>query len=651
MPARRTLLLLLLLTGFFCPVRSVYGQIPTSWGNRTIAAGSRIIDLSSASPTAANSLKPYGLVYELLKTYKIPILWAIKPNKTKDAVDFTQDGISYKTGAFIIEAAFLSTAVNNAITTWTNQGVIVRTTTTAGSIPVFMQLNAAPNWTIDQDNPNIATGIISDAGIPASSYTTKTPANLNSCDNIFAMPHADPTWATHNRIYSWVKPLDSANGCRGWFWGGCHATSVNENMVNPAASWQKMNFLSTNGLVLFSDHHNGSAPYINDSFPSHPFMQWLGTVDNATNNGSERIFMPKIGSAWRPTTQVGVYDPTQQDVPGLSPGKAAVLLFGPAFGNYNGGYVMYEAGHDVSGNNASNVAAERAFLNFSFLAPAFQPQSVIAASSIPDTIYAGNTIPVSVTVTGNGAPFTYLWTSTCSGVGISSPTSAATNIYFPTSSIGNCTITVTVTNACGKVVFLNKPVRVMKLVVLPLSLTQFSVSYTDNRAKLYWEAENETAGSYYEVERSINGTVFNPISRVPVSRNGAGVYMEDDPDVNTLPTEYVYYRLRYTTADGKQQLSTVKAIHLGTVAITQPTVNPNPARNDVNIRFYAKSAGLAGFTLLDAQGALVTSRNIKTVIGENNIHLDNLDKFPGGVYNIIIRQDNKSVTNRFIILQ
>ena len=48
--------------------------------------------------TYANGLKPYGLIYDLMINYKVPIKWVIEPTKSKDGTDFTYGATSYKGG-------------------------------------------------------------------------------------------------------------------------------------------------------------------------------------------------------------------------------------------------------------------------------------------------------------------------------------------------------------------------------------------------------------------------------------------------------------------------------------------------------------------------------------------------------------------------
>src|SRR4051812_44828196 len=46
------------------------------------SAGSYVIDMGQPTQTVGNALKPYGLVYDMVTNFKVPVNWAINPNKT-----------------------------------------------------------------------------------------------------------------------------------------------------------------------------------------------------------------------------------------------------------------------------------------------------------------------------------------------------------------------------------------------------------------------------------------------------------------------------------------------------------------------------------------------------------------------------------------
>jgi len=250
--------------------------------NEPISVGSYIINMGIVPQTTTNGLKPYGLVYDLLKNNKIPIKWVISSTKLKDGIDFTHNSVDYKGGTFIIPAEYRTLAVNAKITSY---GVTGATTVSALTVNVTYTLNSAPTWTLDQDNGQIAEGFFTNAGIPSSAYNYKNPQLLNGCDDIFVMPHADPTWATHSNLYNWNRNFF------GSIWAGCHAVSVLENMNNGTL---QTNFLANNvgaignALVPFGSHDDASIPFTHQ-FPTRAAAQYMGKSDGAHLNGSERV--------------------------------------------------------------------------------------------------------------------------------------------------------------------------------------------------------------------------------------------------------------------------------------------------------------------------------------------------------------------------
>ncbi len=461
-------------------------------GDETIPAGSLIINMGNANPTIAKSLKPYGLIYDLLKNQYCPVKWVINPNKTKDGADFTLNGVAYKGGPFIITAPFRTSAVNTVINTWVAAwGIDTACLTTATILPVYITLTAAPRWTLDATNGTIAQTYLTNAGIPAGAYNWKAPALLGPCDDLFAMPHADPIWASHGNLYNWSKSIASG-GYKGGIYLSCHAGSVFENMFNPANNTQQCNLLSkdptiTGGqsMVLFGSHGNGSIPppYIMQ-YPADACMQFIGKIDAALQAGSEQIFLPKIG--WRTTTHVGIYDDSQADIPSKSPGPAAALAYGYSKGDSAAGYVMIMGAHTMAKyTTADYINGQRVFLNWSFLASQSKAVAISVPATLSGTISQGETISLSVTASGYSTPFTYAWSSSVAG-SFSAPTASSTT-FTPTSLSARAIIHCIVTDACGRVGFYSASTNVISGLVIPttplLSVTIANSCLTENITK------------------------------------------------------------------------------------------------------------------------------------------------------------------------
>ena len=364
---------LLIIIVFLCAESSAQKRL------EILSRGSYAVNMGVIPQTPSNALKPYGFIYDLLKNYPMEIKWVINPNKEKDGTDFKLDQEEFRSGSFVIPVSYITPALKEVILEWEEQGMIGSYLKEDLELPVFTDLSIAPKWTLDKDNGKIALSYFKSAGIPSTAHggdsprNWKTPAELDICDDIFIMPHAEPTFETHKNLYFWNRKF------KGAIWAGCRSGSELENLYGPAsedteAEIIQLNFLSagiagarTTGLIPFYMHRYATPPYSHE-LPGDPVSQYLGKSDQALINGSERIFYPKKANEWRQGTRKIIIDQSAPDVPELSNGPGCVLIYGHGFDNPKNGLVMYQASHDFSGDSPANIAAMRAFFNWSFYA-------------------------------------------------------------------------------------------------------------------------------------------------------------------------------------------------------------------------------------------------------------------------------------------
>ena len=418
----------------------------------TYNAGAYIIDMGQSPQTIANGLKPYGLVYDLIINENVPVNWIIEPNKEKDGIDFSADGTDYRGGSFIIPVEYMNGNVESVINTWRAKGVVVNGPISSSfTAPLYDELTSWPRAVLDDQNDGKIVPFYTNAEIPTSSYTTAgNPTLLTDCGDVYVMPHADP----HNWNAAWQQALLDFVVDGGYLWAACHAVSSLELLVdidndgNPDCD-----FLSDGGLKKWNQHNNGTPPYTYTStYSGDPIMQFMGSLDNATRNGSEQIYMPLSTSSWRNTTKIAVYDPDHNQA---DAGDAAVVAYGNAFGNPNYGYVMYEGGHDLNKHSAgvtSRVAAQRAYFNFLLMSG--EDKEISVNSTVPAFVLSGSTINISATGSSGNSPYSYQWSSTCTGGSFGDATNSSTTYTAPTvSSNTTCVITVQVTDNCGRFTF------------------------------------------------------------------------------------------------------------------------------------------------------------------------------------------------------
>jgi uncharacterized repeat protein (TIGR01451 family) len=439
----------------FCCMR------PAAAASQSFAAGSYVIDMGVQPQTFANGLKPYGLLQSLMIDHQIPVAWVINPVKSRDGIDFSHNGKDYRGGPFVIAAEFASQALP-VIQDWVNNrglaASVVNTTVSTITVPVYETLTVFPRAVLDEDNGSIAGGYLVNAGVNSSFYRIDLPSGLNTCDDVYTMPHADPTWEDHQNLISF-------NQQGGFIWAACHAVSVLENVDDPADAdfAPDLNFLSNDGLIDFGDHDDGTLPY-SYSDAAHPIMQFMGDIDDATQNGSEQIFLPAAGG-WRPSTSIAAWDPDHPEVgAGLpSPGQAAAIAYGRGFGSSLNGLVMYEGGHSHNkGDNPDSVAAQRAYLNLMLLT-GVERRPLITAT-IPATVRSLEVMNLDATIVSGDGPYNYFWTSSCGG-SFNNPNIPNPVFTAPASDVNiDCILRVTVWDTCtrrsftaGAVTILGKP--------------------------------------------------------------------------------------------------------------------------------------------------------------------------------------------------
>lgn len=602
-------------------------------GTQAIASGSFIINMGVTPQTVNNSLKPYGMIYDLMVNYQVPIIWSIEPTKAKDGKDFTYNAVDYKGGTFIVEKAYINSSVQSRITYWTGQGVSGVYTTAAVTVPIYTTLTNFPVLMIDNlsGNQNIITGYFDNAAIPSTAYIFGTPASLTNCYDVWCNPHADPNWTTHQYLYTFVTSY------KGYIWGECHAVSVLESLTNPSFPYNQLNFLSTSGLQCYSANKCGAfaahsasstSPYTYNN-SSDPIMQFMGTMSNASNNGSEKWYIPLSTGSWNTNTVRGV---STSD--GASPREGALLVYGPAYNNAANGMVMYEAGHDLtsSGTTAVQVSAQRAFFNFLLLAA--KSRQISLSASIPTTIWTGYTYSFSVTASGGSTPYTYQWTSSIPGT-FSSPTAATTNFTAP--SIPNDTtmvIKIKVTDNCGRVNFVAQNVALRKFVMLPVTLVSFTAEAINTTAvQLNWKTASETNNSYFTVERSADGKEFSEIVRVTGAGTSNLPHTYSFTDIHPL-SGVSYYRLKQTNLNEASETFNVVSVTMDTRnVLTQAlSVAPNPFSGSFTAQFESSEKQEVQIAMFTLSGTLVYHENFLAEEGDNRYRFITPSYFKEGTY-------------------
>jgi len=257
------------------------------------------------------------------------------------------------------------------------------------------------------------------------------------------------------------------------------------------------------------------------------------------------------------------------------------------------------------------------------LTPSISPTST--------TINTGQTVTFNVNNVSSGA-----WYALLDNNG----TSYATSVYKTTTSSFNLTtntfntpgtynLSLTANKLSGCALsFQTASIQVSS--PLPLTLTSFEATAQDATVLLRWTTASEQNVSHFEIERSIDGTVFAPIGNVKAAGNSRlpENYQFTDPAPGTGK---IYYRLKMVDLDGAVTYSKIAAVSI-IPQLTVTSVAPNPFTDAIDIRLQLGQPQQLRVRMLDAAGKEMRSVLYNGQKGMNTLQVFQLGKLAAGLY-------------------
>lgn len=203
------------------------------------------------------------------------------------------------------------------------------------------------------------------------------------------------------------------------------------------------------------------------------------------------------------------------------------------------------------------------------------------------------------------------------------------------------------TTSCAQVT-----ITVKSCVILPVEFLQFNAVQQSNLVDLNWKVITSEQLSFFDVERSSDGTNFSAIGRVEASStpvNSAAGFNFKDVSVGDASGNVLYYRINAVSKDGGRKYSSILVVRLSGTVSQKIKVSPNPANTSVSLSFYSALRGNVDVQLLDMTGKVVLKDQQRVEAGQNIITLDQLGRFSEGVYTILIRITDRWERERIII--
>jgi hypothetical protein len=181
--------------------------------------------------------------------------------------------------------------------------------------------------------------------------------------------------------------------------------------------------------------------------------------------------------------------------------------------------------------------------------------------------------------------------------------------------------------------------------VLQTNLLSFNASLKNKHAHLKWKTTNETTETYFDVQKSVDGSHFYTIGTVR-GINSRHSYSFTDPEVLN---GFAFYRI-IIKEGGEQKISNTEFLNTSEVPFGFLSV-VNPFDEILSFELNSPQNTAATIVISDAQGKTVRSSKQLLVKGFNNIRINDLGKLSTGTYILQVITNDGIKSRRVVKLQ
>ncbi|MBK8635916.1 MAG: T9SS type A sorting domain-containing protein [Saprospiraceae bacterium] len=174
--------------------------------------------------------------------------------------------------------------------------------------------------------------------------------------------------------------------------------------------------------------------------------------------------------------------------------------------------------------------------------------------------------------------------------------------------------------------------------------------FAANTSLLEWTTASEENASHIEIERSMDAKSWSYVAteKARGSLNYSTDYSYVDAEAVLQRDRFttVYYRLKLVDNDGFTEYSEVRSVTFDNNGIVSLEAYPNPSTEVINLRMAVgeTNTNTAQMMMLDMTGKLVK----KQTVSANGISVLEVDQLETGVYNIIVKHEDKTYQKRVI---
>lgn len=185
---------------------------------------------------------------------------------------------------------------------------------------------------------------------------------------------------------------------------------------------------------------------------------------------------------------------------------------------------------------------------------------------------------------------------------------------------------------------------------MPVTLVSFSAEPSENKISLKWSTSWETQNDRFEIERSLDGKVFQSIGTVKAIGESLGGQDYSFMDGNPVAGRINYYRLKQIDFDGRYAFSVIRAARNEIGEGDRVVIAPNPVIGDYLKVIVGNSDNRKDLSIeiFDANGRTCQSETINfSDYGTINVRLAR--SLPNGIYIAFVRLGSYRKSFKFLL--
>jgi hypothetical protein len=182
--------------------------------------------------------------------------------------------------------------------------------------------------------------------------------------------------------------------------------------------------------------------------------------------------------------------------------------------------------------------------------------------------------------------------------------------------------------------------------MLPIELVSFEAKPNLKDIDIYWTTSSEINTSMFIIEKTTDGQNFTEVGRLKAAGNSSSIINYTLKDKNPIDGNN-YYRLVEIDFDGKATSGELISARF-MKNFSGLTVIPNPAQNEIGVKFASEKDVEINLSLIDAKGIVVYSNKITADRDGLNTFPVNISELIPGVYSVRLMDTGQNINTRFI---